>query len=111
MQEYIRIFPSKFNYSEKLPFIGTITPLSFCKNKRIKKDKVLNFFLFPIRRRILLYYNTTTSKFASVRVYLDRELVINTVALNLVQVLVFQELENQLLRGFLFPIYITSQVI
>jgi hypothetical protein len=94
MQEYIGIFPSKFNYNKKLLLIGTIVPLSFYKNKRIKKDKILNSFLFPIRKKIFLYYNTTTSKFASVRVYLDRELVIDIIVLNLVRVFVFQELEN-----------------
>jgi hypothetical protein len=40
------IFPSKFNYSKKLPLIDIIIPLSFCKNKRIKKDKVLNSSFF-----------------------------------------------------------------
>jgi hypothetical protein len=84
MQEYIGIFPSKFNYNKKLLLIDIIAPLSFCKNKGIKKDKVLNFSFFLIRRRMLLYYNTTTSKFTSVRVYLDRELVIDTIVLNLV---------------------------
>jgi hypothetical protein len=43
---------------------------------------------------MLLYYNKTTSKFINVRVYLDKELVIDTIVLNLVRVLVFQELEN-----------------
>jgi hypothetical protein len=43
---------------------------------------------------MFLYYNITTNKFASVRIYLDRELVIDTVVLNLVRILVFQELEN-----------------
>jgi hypothetical protein len=60
---------------------------------------------------MFLYYNTTTSKFASIRIYLDKELVIDIIVLNLVRVFVFQELENQLLRGFLLLIYITSQVI
>jgi hypothetical protein len=89
VQEYIGIFPSKFNYNKKLPLVNTIAPLSFYKSKRIKKNRVLNFFLFLIRRRMFLYYNITTSKFASIRVYLDKELVINTMALNLIQVLVF----------------------
>jgi hypothetical protein len=84
VQEYIGIFPSKFNYNKKLPLVGTIAPLSFYENKRVKKDKVLNSLLFPIRRKTFLYYNTTTSKFASVRIYLDKELVIDTIALNLV---------------------------
>jgi hypothetical protein len=35
MQEYIRIFPSKFNYNKKLLLINTIVPLSFYENKRI----------------------------------------------------------------------------
>jgi hypothetical protein len=83
VQEYIRIFPSKFNYSKKLPLVSAIVPLSFYKNKRIKKDKVLDFF-FPIKKRTLLYYNTTTSKFASIRIYMDKELMIDTVVLNLV---------------------------
>jgi hypothetical protein len=88
------IFPSKFNYNKKLLLVGIIVPLSFCESKRVKKDKVLNSSFFPIRRRTFLYYNTTTRKFASVRVYLYRELVIDTMALNLVQVFVFQELES-----------------
>jgi hypothetical protein len=86
------IFPSKFNYNKKLPLVGTVVPLSFCENKGIKKDRVLNSFFFPIR--MLLYYNITTSKFASVRVYLYKEFVIDTMTLNLVRVLVFQELES-----------------
>jgi hypothetical protein len=94
MQEYIRIFPSKFNYNKKLLLISIIAPLSFCENKRIKKNKILDSFLFLIKKRIFLYYNITTSKFASIRVYLDKELVIDTIVLNLVRVLVFQELEN-----------------
>jgi hypothetical protein len=94
VQEYIGIFPSKFNYNEKLLLVSTIAPLSFYENKGIKKNKVLNSPFFLIRRRMFLYYNTTTSKFASVRVYLDKELVIDTMALNLVRILVFQELEN-----------------
>jgi hypothetical protein len=44
MQEYIGIFPSKFNYNKKLLFISIVVPLSFCKNKKIKKDKVLDSF-------------------------------------------------------------------
>jgi hypothetical protein len=94
VQEYIRIFPIKFNYNKKLPFIDTIVPLSFCENKRIKKDKVFNSFLFPIRRRMFLYYNTTTSKFTSVRIYLNKKLIIDTITLNLVRVFIFQELED-----------------
>jgi hypothetical protein len=44
VQEYKRIFSSKFNYNKKLLFIGTITFLSFYKIKRIKKNKILDFF-------------------------------------------------------------------
>jgi hypothetical protein len=94
VQEYIGIFPSKFNYNKKLLLIGTIVPLSFCENKGVKKDKVFNFLFFLIRKRTLLYYNATTRKFASVRIYLYKELVIDIIALNLVRVFVFQELEN-----------------
>jgi hypothetical protein len=43
---------------------------------------------------MLLYYNITTSKFASVRIYLDKELVIDIIILNLIRVFVFQELEK-----------------
>jgi hypothetical protein len=38
---------------------------------------------------MFLYYNITTSKFTSIRIYLDKELVINIIALNLVRVFVF----------------------
>jgi hypothetical protein len=37
MQEYIGIFPSKFNYNKKLLLIDIIVPLSFYKNKKNKK--------------------------------------------------------------------------
>jgi hypothetical protein len=94
VQEYIGIFPSKFNYNKKLLLVGIIIPLSFCKSKRIKKDKILDSSFFPIRKRMLLYYNTTTSKFTSIRIYLDKELVIDIIVLYLVRVLVFQELES-----------------
>jgi hypothetical protein len=63
------------------------------KIKKQKKDRILDF-LFPIKKKIFLYYNITTSKFASIRIYLDKELVIDTIVLNLVRVFVFQELEN-----------------
>jgi hypothetical protein len=43
MQEYIGIFPSKFNYNKKLLLIGPIT-LNFCENKKIKKNRILDFF-------------------------------------------------------------------
>jgi hypothetical protein len=91
VQEYIGIFPSKFNYNKKLFFVNTVIPLSFCKNKKIKKIRYFDFFF---RKRMFLYYYTTTSKFASVRIYLDKNLVINTIILNLVQVFVLQEFEN-----------------
>jgi hypothetical protein len=94
VQEYIRIFPSKFNYNKKLPLINTVVPLSFCESKGVKKNRILNSFFFLIKRRIFLYYNITTSKFTSVRVYLYKEFVIDTMILNLVRVFVFQELEN-----------------
>jgi hypothetical protein len=38
---------------------------------------------------MFLYYNITTSKLTSVRIYLDRELVIDIITLNLVRVFVF----------------------
>jgi hypothetical protein len=45
MQEYIGIFPSKFNYNKKLLFVNIIVSLSFYKNIKIKKNKILDFFL------------------------------------------------------------------
>jgi Ca2+/Na+ antiporter len=48
VQEYIRIFPSKFNYNKKLLLINTIVLLSFYKNKRIKKK--YSIFLLGRRR-------------------------------------------------------------
>jgi hypothetical protein len=51
MQEHIRIFPSKFNYIKNLPFINTIVLLSFYKNKKIKKNRILDFFLFLVRKK------------------------------------------------------------
>jgi hypothetical protein len=94
MQEYTGIFPSKFNYNKKLPLIGTVVPLRFCERKKFKKIQIFDYSFFPIRRRIILYYYITTSKFASIRVYLDKELVINTVVFNLFQIFLFQEFEN-----------------
>jgi hypothetical protein len=46
VQEYIRIFPSKFNYNKKLLLVSTIAPLSFYENKGIEKNKILDFFIF-----------------------------------------------------------------
>jgi hypothetical protein len=43
---------------------------------------------------MFLYYYTTTNKFTSIRVYLDKELVIDIIILNLIRVFVFQEFEN-----------------
>jgi hypothetical protein len=43
VQEYIGIFPRKFNYNKKLPLVGIIVPLSFYKNEEIKKNKILEF--------------------------------------------------------------------
>jgi hypothetical protein len=43
---------------------------------------------------MFLYYNITTSKFTSVRIYLDKELVIDIIVFNLIRVFVFQKLKN-----------------